>query len=198
MYETISTLPQTVYIGIGTVIAAFVAGLISVVNTTISKENKISEFRQAWSEAIIDEVSTYISLVSKIHVSWLTSRSKGISGATFLESEVNTIREMQALQHKITLRLHEEKHAKIIEHLKRIDLIICNNNIEQKEADLEHLIESLSSDTKTTIKQEWIKVKLGEIHFIWLRRIGYFLSVSLASLIFSTCLLYIYFMIKQG
>ena len=45
-------------VAIGTMIAAFIAGLVSLLSLIISKEQKVSEFRQAWIDALRAEISS--------------------------------------------------------------------------------------------------------------------------------------------
>ena len=46
---------------VATVVAALIAALISFVNLTLSKEQKTSEFRQAWIDGLREELATLFS-----------------------------------------------------------------------------------------------------------------------------------------
>src|SRR5579862_1385600 len=45
----------------GTIIAAVIAALISLLGLIISKENKVSEFRQTWIDSLREEVAAVIT-----------------------------------------------------------------------------------------------------------------------------------------
>jgi hypothetical protein len=51
---------------LGPIIAATVAGAVSLVSLIISKENKTSEFRQLWIDALRSELSKYVAHVMEL------------------------------------------------------------------------------------------------------------------------------------
>ncbi len=61
---------------IGVVIAATIAGLISVVTLIVSKENKISENRQAWIDAQRADVADVIAAATQLEVASRDDRAK--------------------------------------------------------------------------------------------------------------------------
>jgi hypothetical protein len=46
------------------IIAAIVAGLFSLLGLLIAKENKISDFRQAWLDSLRNEIADFASAVT--------------------------------------------------------------------------------------------------------------------------------------
>jgi len=54
-------------IAIGAIIAATITGLISLLGLIISKEQKISDFRQAWIDNLRTELSLVITHAMAIH-----------------------------------------------------------------------------------------------------------------------------------
>jgi len=52
-------------VAIATVVAAVIAGLISVVALTLTKEQKTSEFRQAWIDGLRSDLADYLAAFSK-------------------------------------------------------------------------------------------------------------------------------------
>lgn len=53
--------PSNVFVAIATVVAAVIAGLISVVTLTLSKEQKTSEFRQAWIDGLRQDLAEFLA-----------------------------------------------------------------------------------------------------------------------------------------
>jgi hypothetical protein len=54
-------------IAVGAVSAALIAGLVSLLGLIVSKEQKVSEFRQAWIDALRSELSSLIAHANAIH-----------------------------------------------------------------------------------------------------------------------------------
>lgn len=54
-------------IAIGAIAAALIAGLVSLLGLIISKEQKTSEFRQAWIDALRKELSAVIAHTNAIY-----------------------------------------------------------------------------------------------------------------------------------
>jgi hypothetical protein len=60
-------LPEVALGAIAAVAAAVIAALISLLGLIISKEQKISEFRQEWIDSLRKEISSLISHANAIH-----------------------------------------------------------------------------------------------------------------------------------
>ena len=54
-------------VAIGAIAAALIAGLISLLGLIISKEQKTSEFRQAWIDGLRSELSLVIAHANALH-----------------------------------------------------------------------------------------------------------------------------------
>jgi hypothetical protein len=63
-------------VAIGAVFAAVVAGVVSLLGLIISKEQKTSEFRQAWIDTLRAEISALIAHANAIHAAEVTGSSK--------------------------------------------------------------------------------------------------------------------------
>jgi hypothetical protein len=50
-----------IFVAMSAVIAALIAGAFAFFSLVVTKETKVSEFRQAWIDALRAEISTYIS-----------------------------------------------------------------------------------------------------------------------------------------
>lgn len=56
-----AALPAQSIVAIATVIAALIAGVFSFVNLTLSKEQKTSEFRQAWIDRLREDLAAFFA-----------------------------------------------------------------------------------------------------------------------------------------
>src|SRR5690606_14295723 len=54
-------------LAIGAIVAALITGLVSFLGLIISKENKVSEFRQDWINSLRSELADLISHANAIH-----------------------------------------------------------------------------------------------------------------------------------
>jgi hypothetical protein len=59
-------IPPSAYPAIGVVMAAIIAGGISFLVTVLSKDHKTSEFRQAWIDALRDDLSEFVANVDAL------------------------------------------------------------------------------------------------------------------------------------
>ena len=49
------------------ILVAFVAGAFSLLGLTVAKENKVSEFRQAWIDALREDIAEFVAQAQSIH-----------------------------------------------------------------------------------------------------------------------------------
>ncbi|MBY8946360.1 hypothetical protein J1G35_10825 [Pseudomonas sp. SH10-3B] len=61
-----TTMPPTLYIAIGAILAAVIAGFFSFANLVSSKENKISEFRLSWIDGLRNEIAEYSAALQEL------------------------------------------------------------------------------------------------------------------------------------
>lgn len=54
-------IPAQVVVAVATVVASLITGTIALVNLTLSKEQKVSEFRQPWIDGLRDDLSKFVS-----------------------------------------------------------------------------------------------------------------------------------------
>src|ERR1700719_4726411 len=69
-----------------TILVTFVAGAFSLLNLTVSKENKVSEFRQTWIDALRDDIATFVSQAQWIYTQAAEHLSATIPYTTYLEN----------------------------------------------------------------------------------------------------------------
>jgi hypothetical protein len=149
-------LPSTAYVAAGAVLAASITGGISFVNLVISKDQKTSEFRQAWIDALrndISEMTGHIFRISTLCEYYLRINvGKEDYAIELLVNDVGEdIATVSMLYHRILLRLNP-KDDKLL-----IDAVI----------DLHDML----SDMKVKMKDQIMRV-LGTVY---LTHVNYFL-----------------------
>lgn len=141
------------------IIVALIAVFASFIGLIISKEQKISEFRQAWINTLRDDISKFIGQIDKVKK--LVLINKAASEDKKEETSNNVIlgsTEMRELQSKIALLINpkENKHTEMIDLL---DTMILNI-MQQQENRMN--IKTLTELSQQILKEEWDRVKKGE------------------------------------
>ena len=160
---------------IATVAAALIAALISFVNLTLSKEQKTSEFRQAWIDAMRSDLATYLSSARALCRTMQEARSshtddQDIQDFKFEKSKISEIRinAAEAL-YRVKLRLNK-KEADHVELNRLLGVAVDTQNrinIEKGKdyTDALRAIENVSDHAQDILKSQWERVKKGEQSF---------------------------------
>lgn len=130
-------------------LAALLAAVISLLGLVISKESKVSDFRQKWIDDLRQDVSSLIA--NALHV------SRRITVEDVAE-EVSKCNEATAC---IRLRLNSSKaqHVNVRESMLRLANAVHEKARQDK---ITSLATDLSDTTQILLKSEWERVKAGE------------------------------------
>lgn len=161
---------------IGAVIAALIAGIVSLLGLIISKEQKTSEFRQAWIDALRSDLSAYLTQINAIHdaikVKYSNHAEKvdalrplyiPLNTSTFNillrvnQNEVNSKRLLDAMTAFNALTADEKK--------------LTTDNIRVVEAEF-------ITASQALLKFEWKRVKSGELTFRVAKILAFFVVLS--------------------
>lgn len=176
---------------IATVVAALITGAISFVNLTLTKEQKTSEFRQAWIDALREDLAQFLGAarafaraVEVVHQFGPDYKSK--VPLTVSDEKVSDLRYQAAETYcRIQLRLNpsEPEHVELLRLLRRA--------IDEQNAMLHSgggidptmkAIEVANEYAQPVLKKEWERVKRGELPFRlarnWLAPIVVLLSIA--------------------
>ncbi|SDO15212.1 hypothetical protein [Vreelandella arcis] len=174
-------LPVTVYVALGAIAAAFISGFWSLVNLIISKDQKVSEFRQSWIDSLRQEVSEFSGSLLSLNTSWLyfsaTHGGEDV-GNEFVRQNVERINKIESQRTSIFLRLNPNEHTELISQLEDLERMYTSPNSLQSgsfNTALEHFVEEVQKE----LKKEWERVKSGEKSFRYTR------NFLLASFIFA-------------
>jgi hypothetical protein len=155
---------------IGTVAAALVAGGIARANLIASKESKISEFRQAWINALRDDLAALFSNTRTL--ARAVQESRALQPATpdkfhIEQSKITAVRHGAAeTYHRIRLRLNggQPDHKDLL-RLLGVMMGAQQSYMTNKEGDVAEpiaAVETAASYAEGVLKTEWDTVKLGE------------------------------------
>lgn len=145
----------------GPIIAAFIAAVISLLGLLISKENKVSEFRQAWIDFLREETATVITHAHAIHGAYL---AKFPSNPEIWKNMREDFVRMNEAWAKIKLRLNpdEEPSKAILDALQKHEEIFLEHDKPPDFSKLGDADHQLLRCTQVVLKEEWEKVKRGE------------------------------------
>ncbi len=168
-------------VAVGAVVAALIAGTVSLLGLIISKEQKTSEFRQAWIDALRNDLVSYLTHLNAIHDAIKIHYE---DRATKLKTLQPLYLALNNSNFSILLRINKLEQNSI-------DLISTMNSfilLSRDESDMtvdnirpiEGKFLSVSQDV---LKHEWNRVKGGEITF----RIAKFLALIVVVLALVGC-----------
>lgn len=155
-------MPTIPDIAIGSIIAATIAALISLLGLIISKEQKTSEFRQAWIDVLRSEFSELIAHANGLH---------GVKMAEYatVKEAWEAAREhligvnLAAAHIRLRLNPSEPNSQAVLKEIEKLERYL---NLGQLNADELHAVEKdLAAAAHILLKTEWVRVRSGEITF---------------------------------
>jgi uncharacterized protein YnzC (UPF0291/DUF896 family) len=162
-------------ISVGAVGAAIIAGLVSLLGLIIGKEQKVSEFRQAWIDDLRKSLVSYLVNINAISDAIRLRKS----GKTIDDKELlSNYKSLNEASHSITLRVNsdESPSKSLINSMSEFE-IIANNNSSLTPEKIKEIEEGFIKSSKELLKFEWNRVKRGEDIYIWTKRVVY-LSIA--------------------
>ena len=170
---------------IGPVLAAMIAGAIAFIVAVLTKENKTSEFRQAWIEALRNDVAEIVSemnvlegVISAHSDDEQSERRK--KSHDFWKEYRKELAKIDAACSRVILRLNPKEHAALIEKLRSFE-----NTSGCGMQESARLCTDLVNDFSIVLKTEWTRVKRGELTFRILKWIaGGLVLTALAAFVF--------------
>ena len=152
------------------IIVALIAVFVSFIGLLISKEQKISEFRQAWIDKIRDDISDFMGVLNQFSTGYLIAKfDTKKKHKSFLKEQLPIIYKLNMLSHRIILRLNSEKDKELIDKFNEIEKMITSTKKMKDDNLFEKLTNDLSDQSHILLKKEWERVKKGEPIFIFFK-----------------------------
>ena len=151
-------------IAIGAISAAIIASFFSFLGLIIAKEQKTSEFRQAWIDSLRNEISQLIASANAIHVAMTSQRLESVTSAwNVVRDDFVAINEAAA---RIRLRLNpnEELSKAVLAKIEEIEGLLAPRKLPDY-TELNQKEKELVSQASALLKEEWRRVKKGEPTF---------------------------------
>lgn len=160
-------------IAIGAIIAAFIASLFSFLGLIISKEQKTSEFRQAWIDSLRREISQFISAAYSIHASTVRETSEDKTDRYRPKAEDLVLLDEAAAIIRLRLNPSESSSEKVLAKITQIENMLdpakgggCKKPEGINYKLLKEAEEDLISEASRLLKVEWKRVKSGEWMYV--------------------------------
>src|SRR5687767_10885416 len=110
------------YAASATIVAAILAAVIAFVGTVLGKDQKTSEFRQAWIDSLREDLADFVSFTDVLlDLTFHKAEEEGADAAiAHLTSKADDVAAAGARYNRIMLRLNPHEHTRLIaaiEHL---------------------------------------------------------------------------------
>ncbi len=146
------------------IVVGLIAVFVSFVGLIISKEQKISDFRQKWIDEIRTDIAELMGCLSTYEIKWAITDSKENEDTfvKFITDNVETMSNIQLLRHRISLRLNPVKDKKLVKTLDNIETMMMSPNEMAESGMFKNLTDTLNTQSHDMLKVEWSRVKDGE------------------------------------
>jgi hypothetical protein len=147
-------------LAIGAIVAALITGLVSFLGLIISKEQKVSEFRQAWIDSLRSELAALISHANAIHGAGTAALGSASEAWKVVRDDFVGINEAAA---NIRLRLNpKEKAAKaVLVKIENLEQLLAPGRA-MNYAEMSRIEKELVAEAQVLLKNEWLRVRRGE------------------------------------
>ncbi|MDF9401754.1 hypothetical protein [Vibrio sp. 1180_3] len=175
----------SILVPIGVVTASIIAGLFSFISLVLSKEQKVSEFRQQWIDSLREEVAIFIGnivTIADISKRMRRAQEQGVE-SEFSRSDLKDFQVAASEAYtRINLRLNPDDDKSEV-----IDLIQALEQVRKftKQAEWEKVndkIDDVRSNSQALLKLEWERVKKGEPAFRRAKGVAALLVISALAL----------------
>jgi hypothetical protein len=143
---------------------AFVAGGFSLLSLIIAKEQKISEFRQAWIDALRADIAMYVAKVTIIKA--YVEITEPFIPVEFLEKYRNDYIDLNQASFRIKLRLNstEAESQAVLDSMAILEKKLNAGSavIKTASSEITDALNRLEIDAPVLLKKEWKRVKSGE------------------------------------
>lgn len=159
---------------IGPVVAAALTAAIAFVVSVLAKENKTSEFRQAWIEGLRNDVAELLGDFNMLETSLAiytsdseTSNERQVKYDKFHSENRAEYAKIDSLCNRVVLRLNPSEHSLLIKKMR-----VLEGSIGQGTSRSHALCSELVDDFAIVLKSEWGRVKSGEPTFRAMKKVA--------------------------
>lgn len=163
-------------VAIGPIVASTIGALAVYLSTVFAKEQKTSEFRQLWIDELRKDIADFLATVSEYcslgnHIKDKSEEFK----CDFLVGNIDALKNIQSLEHRIVLRLNPKEHEELISEIRSYTASLISIYFSasgDKTVQGESIANALIAKVQVIFSDEWKRVKTGEPIFKWTKRIS--------------------------
>lgn len=162
MQELTSLMPV-----VGSIGAALIAALATYVVTVLAKENKTSEFRQAWIESLRNDVSEMLGEFNVLEGVYDATVDRSLDAKAgqkqadeFWKTHHKEYAKIDLLCNRIVLRLNPVEHQGLIEKIRNLE-----GSVGKGQKSSAAMSKDIVVEFSRVLKVEWNRVKDGETVF---------------------------------
>lgn len=178
----------------GACLAAFIAGIVALLNLRISKETEVSKFRQIWIDELRNDVASLIAHSHLIHAYISLNRKNAAVFDTreFWRATREDYIELNKASTRIKLRLNPNEcdSRLILQSMSELETLfggaLFDADPAQTLVSIQGIADALERNMPPLLKREWNRVKAGELTY----RITQWFTVGVVVV---TLLLFIWF-----
>ena len=174
-------------VAFGAIAAALIAGIVSLLGLIVSKEQKISDFRQAWIDRLRSEIALLITHGNAIHGSLSVGWANAADAWKDVRVDYVGINEAAG---KIRLRLNPKEPAslKVLQTITEIEEILKPSLEPPDYVRLNATEKRLVDEANAVLKSEWKRVRKGESSY----RFSKYTALTVVVILFLWILLDLY------
>ncbi|MBA4819449.1 hypothetical protein OLZ33_08700 [Pantoea ananatis] len=163
----------------GPIIAAAIAGFIAFVGMVITKDGKVSEFRQAWIIELRHLLSSLISISDVLR----------INAGFPADKQLDARKEANKIIAEISLHLNNSNLSDSEKKLHEA-MGLLRNNVLSGTTDLTEFYKGVTDAGHIVLKEEWERVKRGEKNYIFIKDVLFVVGFFSMALLMLTMIVY--------
>ncbi len=163
---------------VASALAALIAGGVAYTVAVLSKEQKTSEFRQAWIDGLRSDLADFIAGRTEIAFLVAAKVKYDIDRTVILESFFQQFPDLvstEARYQRILLRINPREHKKLLAALQRLNAIAP---LDADDEEVTAAAQAVTQEAQRVLKTEWNRVKEGETVFVWTKRVAVFVMLT--------------------
>ncbi|EOV9226885.1 hypothetical protein [Vibrio parahaemolyticus] len=158
------------YAALGTICAAIITSVFVFINLINSKEQKTSEFRQDWINALRQNISEYTAVTTTfasmmIYIdSFDTEDEKVKRESDFYKENIDIANDITKYYNNIQLYVNPIENRSFLSALSKVHDLATSKKVVRGE-DITQANQELVSEAQLLLKSEWKRVKRGEMTY---------------------------------
>jgi len=180
MIALISDTNNTLMATYGALLVALIAGAFSLLGLVISKEQKVSEFRQLWIDKLREDIAELIAQMNIIHAELIKLDQEAVRDTrAYLDRTRSNYIDANRSSTRIKLRLNhtEQESRHLLKSIEEMESLLGRKQTDAFDsgADITVINKRIEKHSLTILRAEWKRVKRGE----WQYRLAQLVSMIL-------------------